>query len=56
MNISTIMLSLIILLKEPNIESPANPKAAKLFEENIENYKEIVREKTIESWKYTNFI
>ena len=32
MNIKTIIFSLMILLKEPNVDSPANPKAANLFE------------------------
>lgn len=36
MNLYTIMLSLIILLKEPNTDSPANPKAAKMLNQNYE--------------------
>ena len=32
MNIKTVIFSLMILLREPNTSSPANPKAANLFE------------------------
>lgn len=42
MNIKTVILSLMILLREPNISSPANPKAAKLFDENLREFKRIV--------------
>lgn len=34
MDIISIMMSLNILLKEPNTESPANPKAAKIFDDD----------------------
>lgn len=36
MTVNTIILSLLILLKDPNVDSPANPKAAKLYQENLE--------------------
>lgn len=38
MNANTIILSLIILLKDPNVDSPANPKAAKMYSENYDNF------------------
>ncbi|EOB11933.1 Ubiquitin-conjugating enzyme E2 G2 [Nosema bombycis CQ1] len=43
-NIRTILLSVVILLENPNIESPANVDASKLLRDNLEEYKKIVVE------------
>jgi len=39
------------LLTDPNVESPANAEAAKLFSENIQEYYKKVRECVENSWK-----
>ncbi len=43
MNIKTVIFSLMILLREPNVDSPANPRAANMFSENLVMFKRIVR-------------
>jgi ubiquitin-conjugating enzyme E2 A len=42
--------SILILLQEPNPDSPANTVAAKLFQENFQEYKNRVRQCVEESW------
>ncbi|KAF9761326.1 putative ubiquitin-conjugating enzyme E2 [Nosema granulosis] len=46
-NIRTVLLSLVILLENPNIDSPANVDASKLLRDDEESYKKIVRDLAI---------
>ena len=41
-SVNTIMLSIISLLSEPNLESPANLNASKMFKEDYEKYKKTI--------------
>lgn len=43
-NIRTVLLSLVILLENPNIDSPADVDASKLLRDDPEKYKKIVRD------------
>lgn len=49
-DITAILLSIQSLLNDPNIKSPANPEAAKLFEEDFEAYKKCVKLTVQNSW------
>ena len=49
-NVNSIILTLILLLKEPNPDSPANNKAAQLFLDDPKKFKQTVREYTLKSW------
>ncbi|MES1905998.1 MAG: Ubiquitin-conjugating enzyme E2 G2 [Paramarteilia canceri] len=48
-SVEKILLSVISLLAEPNISSPANVDAAKMFRENIEKFKKIADKSVRES-------
>ena len=50
-DVSTILASIQSLLTDPNIESPANAEAAKLYSENIQEYYKRVRDSVENSWK-----
>jgi len=43
-NIRTVLLSIVVVINSPNIESPANVDASVMFRENIEKYNKTVRE------------
>lgn len=43
-NIRTVLLSIAVLLENPNIDSPANVDASKLLRDDEESYKKIVRD------------
>jgi ubiquitin-protein ligase len=49
-DINSLLLSIIVLLKEPNPDSPANPRAAKLYLEDQAKFYEETRQFTYESW------
>ena len=49
-DINSLILSIIVLLKEPNPDSPANPLAAKLFVEDRAEFYRKVQESSITSW------
>ncbi len=49
-NIKSIILTIILLLKEPNPDSPANSEAANLFVNDFIAFKSKVREFTKKSW------
>ncbi|KCZ75604.1 hypothetical protein H311_03416, partial [Anncaliia algerae PRA109] len=49
-----ILVSIQSLLDDPNVSSPANIKAAELFTNDYEAYKEKVKETVIASWMDTN--
>ena len=49
-DVRSILLSIILLLKEPNPDSPANSEAANLFSKNISEFKKKVREYAFKSW------
>ena len=48
-NISSILLSISSLLTDPNPDSPANPKAARLYKQDINKYNENVKQCVINS-------
>ncbi len=45
-----VLSSILILLQEPNPDSPANTQAAKLFSDNFPEYKKRVRMCVEDSW------
>ena len=49
-NVKSIILTIILLLKEPNPDSPANTEAANLFVRDYQKFKERVREYIFKSW------
>ena len=49
-DISAVLTSIQSLLADPNPNSPANAEAARLFQENRNEYERRVREMTEKSW------
>ena len=49
MGVESIILSVISMLNDPNISSPANIDAAVEYRDNFESYKKKVRKLTIQS-------
>ena len=49
-NVKSIILTIILLLKEPNPDSPANTEAANLFVSDYGKFKRTVREYIFKSW------
>ena len=52
LGVEPILISVISMLNEPNISSPANIDAAKEFRDSIESYNEKVRELTERSFDF----
>lgn len=51
-DVHTVLASIQSLLSDPNPTSPANAEAARLYNENIEEYKKRVEECVENSWKF----
>lgn len=49
-DVQGVLLSIQSLLNDPNTKSPANPEAAKLFQENLEEYRKKVKLCVESSW------
>jgi ubiquitin-conjugating enzyme E2 A len=49
-DVHAVLLSIQSLLNDPNTKSPANPEAAKLYQENIEEYKRKAKLCVQNSW------
>ena len=50
-DVLTILASIQSLLTDPNVDSPANAEAAKMYSENIQDYYKRVRDCVENSWK-----
>ena len=49
--IISILMSIVLMLTEPNLESPANVDASKMYRDNIKQFKKIVYKNVAESQK-----
>lgn len=54
-DVAAILTSIQSLLCDPNPNSPANMEAARLFQENKEEYYRRVQDIVEKSWEYTDF-
>jgi len=54
-DVKSIILSIVLLLREPNPDSPANPQAAKMIMSNYEEFRMKVRENVEKSWRHAKF-
>ncbi len=54
-DVKSIILSIVLLLREPNPDSPANAAAAKMFVHSFDEFKMKVRENVERSWKHSPF-
>lgn len=52
-NTTGVLMSIQLLLNDPNPDSPANTMASKLFRENIQEYNKQVQSCVENSWVYS---